>query len=95
MTDEIREEGVKALVASGQSIPGAARKTLQQGCSTTLRAALDPELETVISDGKESCYLVDCQIVIDSRVAEYAIDQNNARKLWEISEEMVGETFTW
>ena len=94
MTDEIRDAGFKALKATEQDIP-TIRKTLQQGCASTLGAALDPKLEVVVKDGKESCYLVDCQIVNDTSVAGYALDKENARKLWEISEEMAGEKFAW
>lgn len=87
LTDEMRVEAYKHLQATGYEIPS--RKTLQQGCSTTLRAALDPNLET-----GGSIYLADCQIVeVGKDLKVYAIDRENAKKLWEISEEMVGEKF--
>jgi len=95
MTEEIRNAGVKILEASNQSISTIVRKTLQQGCATTLRAALDPALDVVVKDGKKSCYLVDCQIVNGDSVAEFALDKENANRLWEISEKMVGEKFSW
>jgi len=95
VTEDIRNAGYKAFVASGQSLSSTKVKTLQQGCATTLRAALDPTLEIVARDGKESCYLVDSQIVTDKPVSEYALDKENAKKLWKLSEEMVGETFAW
>lgn len=70
--------------------PLPARKTLQQGCSTTLRAALDPGLEMV--DG--SVYLSDCQVVTDPEwIRGYALDEGDAGRLWRVSEEMVGEVF--
>jgi len=71
----------------GKEMP--ARKTLQQGCATTLRAALDPSLEE-----REEVYLQDCQLSEDPEVVKpYAVDAENARVCWEMSEQMVGERF--
>jgi len=95
MTEEIRNAGLETLRAAGRPLPNTGRKTLQQGCATTLRAALDPALESMVKDGKKSFYLVDCQIVTDDSVAEYALDEENANKLWNISEKIVGENFSW
>jgi NAD(P)-dependent dehydrogenase (short-subunit alcohol dehydrogenase family) len=90
MTPEAREEGIKAFEASGKKMPPS--KNLQQGCSTTLRAALDPGL--VEEDG--NVYLSDCQIVTDPEwIKPYALDAGNARKLWAISEDMVGQKFSF
>lgn len=89
LTDEMRAEAFKQLQESGRPIP--ARKTLQQGCSTTLRAALDPSLET---DG--NVYLVDCKIAeVGNDLLPYATDKESAMKLWVISEKMVGEKFEY
>jgi len=75
VTPEMRAEGMKMMAATGllAKMGGKMpkRKTLQQGCATTLRAALDPGLVpgvgVVDKDGKggESCYLSDCQVVND------------------------------
>lgn len=66
-------------------------KTLQEGASTTLVAALDPKLERPESDGK-GYFLSDCQV---GGVQPYAVDEDIARKLWEMSEGFVGEKFAW
>lgn len=56
-----------------------------QGCATTLTAALDPSLETATG-----AYLEDCAV---TKALEYAADEENAKKLWAYSEELVGQKF--
>ncbi|KAL4930879.1 uncharacterized protein BDV17DRAFT_297432 [Aspergillus undulatus] len=60
-------------------------KTLEQGISTTLVAALSPELE-----GYNGCYLADCQV---KEVRGHARDSGLAGRLWGLSEGLVGEKF--
>lgn len=98
ITEETRQKAIAEYKAKGFEM--AERKTLQQGCSTTLRAALDPDLKpgekVVDKDGKGgmSWYLDDCQVETNpKKVAAYALDEKDALKLWEMSEEMVGERF--
>ncbi|ORX97244.1 putative short-chain dehydrogenase [Clohesyomyces aquaticus] len=62
-------------------------KTHSQGAATTMVAALDPEIK-----GQNGAYLADGRIG-GEEVQEYAVDKGNARKLWELSEELVGEKF--
>ncbi|KAF3005473.1 hypothetical protein E8E14_008424 [Neopestalotiopsis sp. 37M] len=64
-------------------------KTLAQGCATTLRAALDPDLI------KESgVYLEDTNLTTDTRlIKEWATDAELAEKCWKLSEELVGQKF--
>ncbi len=62
-------------------------KTLTQGASTTLVAALDPALP-----GLSPAYLADCRI---QEPYEYALDPEGAEKLWRISEELVGQRFDY
>jgi hypothetical protein len=64
-------------------------KTVPQGCATTLVAALDPTL----GDG---VYLADCEITIDpARINPWALDEDNADRCWNMSEECVGEKFVY
>lgn len=58
-------------------------KTPEQGCATTLVAALDPALSN-------AAYLYDCQVVTPS---EAEADKGNAERLWELSERLVGQSF--
>lgn len=68
-------------------------KTPEQGAATTLVAAVSPEFAT------GGHYLEDCQearTVGDdeqtrSGVRAYALDPGNARRLWEVSEELVAQ----
>jgi NAD(P)-dependent dehydrogenase (short-subunit alcohol dehydrogenase family) len=69
--------------------PGS--KTLQQGCATTLRAALDPELAK-----EKGVFLDDCQLVTPETadtIGSHALDPKDAETLWTLSEKMVGEKF--
>jgi hypothetical protein len=67
-------------------------KTIETGIATTVYAATTPEL-----DGKGGAYLVDCgiaRISADDRdftcVRPYALDPNQAERLWTLSERLVG-----
>lgn len=60
-------------------------KTVEQGCSTTLVAALDPTIPS-------GSYLENCVI---AEPETYAKDQEKARLLWALSERLVGQIFEW
>ena len=60
-------------------------KSVEQGCSTSLVAALDPTVPS-------GSYLEDCVI---AEPEAYARDQEKARLLWALGERLVGQTFTW
>lgn len=62
-------------------------KTLDQGCSTTLVAALDPAL----NETNKGLYLVDCQM---SDPYHWAKDEVAAERLWKLSKEIIGEKFS-
>ncbi|KIW34066.1 uncharacterized protein PV07_00866 [Cladophialophora immunda] len=71
-------------------------KTLGAGAATSLVAAVDPRLgPSEIRDGKGGwgAYLKDCQISHDGHPR--AISGEEADKLWKLSEDLVGETFSW
>ncbi|KAI5865791.1 retinol dehydrogenase 13 [Durotheca rogersii] len=59
-------------------------KDLSAGTASLAAAALDPDL-----DGQSGAYIVDCQVA--RPLEPYAEDPENARKLWELSEELVGQ----
>ncbi|KAJ5958850.1 uncharacterized protein N7479_006000 [Penicillium vulpinum] len=61
------------------------RKTLQQGCATTLIAALDPRLKKF-----SGSYLSDGQL---KQQADHARGADNAEKLWHLGEEILGQRF--
>ncbi|KAL4750119.1 hypothetical protein BDW72DRAFT_194241 [Aspergillus terricola var. indicus] len=61
-------------------------KSQQQGAATTIVAALSPDIT-----GSSGSYLGDCQV---EEVREYASDPELAKKLWLLSEELVGEKFS-
>jgi NAD(P)-dependent dehydrogenase (short-subunit alcohol dehydrogenase family) len=71
-------------------------KTVPCGAATEVYAATAPELE-----GRGGLYLEDCQVsaLAGSQpegllgVAPHALDAEAARRLWTLSEELVGETF--
>jgi NAD(P)-dependent dehydrogenase (short-subunit alcohol dehydrogenase family) len=70
-------------------------KSVEAGAATSVYAATAPELE-----GQGGVYLEDCAIAeltedpeAMSGVRPYALDTDSATRLWEMSEEMVGEKF--
>ena len=62
-------------------------KSLEQGCATTVMAAVDPSL-----DGASGAFLRDCSVATDTLKA-HAKDEQKAAELWRLSEELVGERF--
>ncbi|MDG5751607.1 SDR family NAD(P)-dependent oxidoreductase [Qipengyuania sp. XHP0211] len=71
-------------------------KTIPQGAATTCWVATTDELE-----GAGGVYCEDCRVAnqddedTTGGVKSYAIDRDNADRLWAMSEEMVGETFAY
>jgi NAD(P)-dependent dehydrogenase (short-subunit alcohol dehydrogenase family) len=69
-------------------------KSVEAGSATSVYAATAPELE-----GRGGVYLEDCHVaaVDDDNpkegVRSYAVDPENAKKLWAISEELVDQSF--
>lgn len=60
-------------------------KTIEQGVATTIVAAFAPEIAN-----QSGSYLADCQL---SDVKAHAKDPEAVQKLWELSEQFVGERF--
>lgn len=92
-TPGLLEEGLKrareAEEKEGRVFVRDPVKTLEQGCSTTLVAALDPSIESV-----NGAYLRDGNVAKDP-LPEFARGVENEEKLWRLSEELVGEKFGW
>ncbi len=99
MTDlgrHLTREDLEALQAMAKSAPrgsggGAggglpAYKSIPEGAATTVWAATAPELAST-----GGVYLEDC--AVSTKAAPWALDADAARRLWAISEEMVGERF--
>ncbi|KAJ7084513.1 hypothetical protein B0H15DRAFT_848014 [Mycena belliarum] len=63
-------------------------KTVAQGAATTVAAAFDPRVED-----KPGSYLSDC-VEANKDVAPHSSDPANAEKLWALTEELIGETFS-
>lgn len=104
----LTDDDIKALMSSqslssekkesgGTSRGKLVLKTIPQGAATSVWAATSPDL-----DGKGGVYLEDCAIAeeVPVGVAEYgyyawAVDPDAAEKLWQVSEQIVAQTFTW
>ena len=69
-------------------------KSVEQGAATSVWAATAPELT-----GRGGLYLEDCQVAgpaepgSDSGYLPYALDAAQADRLWELSEQLVGQSF--
>ncbi|KAK7013299.1 short-chain dehydrogenase/reductase family protein [Favolaschia claudopus] len=64
-------------------------KTQAQGASTTVAAAFDPRLDDV-----PGAYLNDC-VVANEQVAPHSASLDNAKRLWDVTEQIVGEKFVF
>jgi hypothetical protein len=72
-------------------------KTIPAGAATSVFAATAPELE-----GQGGIYLEDCGVApvsddesVEEGVRSYAVDPAAAQRLWSLSEELVGEVFSF
>ncbi|MCJ1394885.1 hypothetical protein MMC18_007765 [Xylographa bjoerkii] len=62
-----------------------APKNLEQGCATQVWAALCPDI-----GGPSGSFLLDCSV---SQIVPHASGEDNKRKLWALSEKLVGQKF--
>ncbi|MCJ1474672.1 hypothetical protein MMC13_003332 [Lambiella insularis] len=83
---EVRALAPQVVQKTGRPFRPDPAKNIQQACSTTLVAALDP----VLSE-HNGAHLRDCNIFDD--VVGFAKDPIAADKLWRLSEELVGQKF--
>jgi WW domain-containing oxidoreductase len=65
------------------AVGGLFLKTIPQGTATEVWAATHPSLATVSGE-----YFADCNV---AKPTAYALDADLARRLWEVSEKIVGE----
>jgi hypothetical protein len=90
-----REDQIKMGWIDSNGTPNPTFKNLEQGASTSIWAAVAPEL-----DGKGGLYLEDCSISRCYPTKEealkdfkgylsFALDSNNAEKLWNLSEKLI------
>ncbi|KAF7300183.1 Short-chain dehydrogenase/reductase family protein [Mycena kentingensis (nom. inval.)] len=64
-------------------------KTRSQGAATTIVAAFDPSLA-----GQGGSYLAD-SVLANEQINPFALDEANTARLWEITEYILGEKFTF
>ncbi|KAF7294540.1 Short-chain dehydrogenase/reductase family protein [Mycena indigotica] len=73
---------------NGDPVPGKfAWKSIEEGSATMVAAAFDPRL-----DSTPGAYLEDCQVAM-TEVAPHTADPVKAAKLWDLTEEIIGEKF--
>lgn len=82
--DDFRELKARASSGGGGGLP--AYKSIEAGAATTVWAATSPTLADV-----GGLYLADCSI---AEAKPYALDPAAARRLWALSEQLIGQTFT-
>lgn len=78
------EDTKAAYAAKGMEFEPEQPKNIEQGCSTTLVAALQPGL-------RSGTFLKDCNVFPENEQQDYVKDAEKAKKLWVLSEELVGE----
>lgn len=82
----ITREDIEDLQARASGAGGLPPQVgVDVGAATSVWAATAPEL-----DDEGGSYLADCAV---AEAADYAVDPDAARRLWALSEELVGETF--
>ncbi|CAK5270080.1 unnamed protein product [Mycena citricolor] len=86
-------QAVKILDAEGKpNTKDFNWKTIPQGAATTVTAAFDPSLKD-----KSGAYLNDCKVTATitntEKLAPHTSSLDNSKKLWEITEELIGEKF--
>ncbi len=91
----LEQADIEELMSRAPGGRGIKWKTVEQGAATSVWAATAPELA-----GKGGIYLEDCGIAVpktsddqDGGIAGYAVDPASAKRLWSLSEELLGETF--
>ncbi|KAJ5737746.1 uncharacterized protein N7483_002871 [Penicillium malachiteum] len=100
-TTELGRNFPSDLIEAVQAMAGKGLfdfKTAGAGAATSVVAALDPALAKGVGDSKNGCinwgsYLVDCQI--SDQASPLAVSSDQAEKLWELSEKLVGQSFSW
>jgi NAD(P)-dependent dehydrogenase (short-subunit alcohol dehydrogenase family) len=85
ITEDMRQAAFVAAKKENPDFVPPVRKSLQEGCATQLRAALDPSL-----DAESGSYLDDCQIA-NYQLLEGA--KPAAGKVWGILEQMTSTKF--
>ncbi len=90
----LQREDIKLMVARN---PGMHFKAVEAGAATSVFAATAPELA-----GRGGLYLEDCHVASINEapdaldgVRSYALDPENAERLWAVSEALVGERFAF
>ncbi|KAJ7130297.1 hypothetical protein C8R44DRAFT_775282 [Mycena epipterygia] len=93
---QLKEQNKADLIAAGvltpDDLPNPKKfewKTIPQGAATTVTAAFDTRL-----DDNPGAFLWDC-VEANDKIASHSSDPVNAEKLWAITEQLIGETFTF
>ena len=88
----LRREDFREAKQRGAVTPADQIKSLEQGAATSVWASIEPSLR-----GRGPLYLEDCQVArvndepnLRSGVMQYAMDQENAKRLWASIEQMFG-----
>ncbi|KAJ7187396.1 hypothetical protein C8R46DRAFT_289068 [Mycena filopes] len=90
-----KKETIPVLVALGILLPDGTPnsdqpwKTIPQGAATQVTAAFDPRI-----NDKPGAYLCDSNVA-DEEAAPHATDPANAERLWNMTEEIIGEPFSF
>lgn len=97
LLEQIQERLKQRAAAAGQEAPADPRayfKQIEAGAATQVWACTAPELEA-----HGGAYLADCQLgerggnPSERGLLDHAADPDAARRLWELSEQLVGESF--
>lgn len=93
MSPELVGEMMSIMLAEGASAESAPIKDVAQGAATSVWAAFVAPAELVGGQYCEDCQAAPVSKNGASGVQPYAVDPLRARRLWALSEELVGERF--
>ena len=88
-------EDIEMISAPGPDGKGLVFKNVEQGAATSVWAASAPELK-----GRGGLYLEDCHVAAPAEAGSFegylphAMDPDQADRLWELSETLVGQKFS-
>jgi len=91
VSQEMFGEGYRITTEAlnGDPMPSMEPKSLAAGASTTLYGALDPDLK------EHSGAFLNHAAIFDEHLRPHATGVENQEKLWELSEKLVGQKFSY
>jgi len=91
----LEDKDIEELMEGARGAATMKMKSIPQGAATSVWAATSTDLQ-----GKGGLYLEDCHVAEEDATGAdgycaYALDKADADRLWQVSEEILGQQFSW